>query len=172
MILRASSNRSHSLLSPVLSYADFGALKVFGMRSLFLSVLALMFAGLQALAEERYALVFGNESYDPRVGVLSNPHEDAEKVAAALRQVGFEVIGGVRKDADRAAIWAGIYELQSKLTEAGADATGFVFYAGHGGSHEARGERSNYLIPVGPAITGGKPAPGAWCRSWRCHWHA
>ena len=129
------------------------------MRILFLSVLALMFAGLQALAEERYALVFGNESYDPRVGVLSNPHEDAEKVAAALRQVGFEVIGGVRKDADRAAIWAGIYELQSKLTEAGPDATGFVFYAGHGGSHEARGIRSNYLIPVGPAITGANQLP-------------
>jgi uncharacterized caspase-like protein len=42
-------------------------------------------------AEARIALLIGNQHYNPKVGVLRNPHEDVALVGAALKQLGFHV---------------------------------------------------------------------------------
>jgi hypothetical protein len=43
-----------------------------------------------AHAEGRFALLIGNQSYDPSVGVLKNPHNDIAVVGDALAKQGFE----------------------------------------------------------------------------------
>jgi uncharacterized caspase-like protein len=42
--------------------------------------------------EKRIALVIGNQSYDPSVGILKNPHNDIAIVGKALSRQGFEVL--------------------------------------------------------------------------------
>lgn len=128
------------------------------LRSLLILILT-CWAGLSARAETRLALIIGNEDYPVEVGQLSNPHEDAEKIADALRQINFEIVGGVRKDATRDEIWAGVLDLKARLQSAGPEAVGFVYYSGHGGSHEASGIRSNYLIPARSPITAAEQLP-------------
>ena len=46
--------------------------------------------GFSALAEQRFALLIGNQNYAPGVGALTNPHKDIELVGSSLRQLGFE----------------------------------------------------------------------------------
>ena len=118
-----------------------------------------VWVGFVAKAEPRLAVVIGNEAYPPEVGALSNPHEDAGKVAQALESVGFEIIGGVREDADRTEIWNAILALQRALKAAGPDAVGFVYYSGHGASFETGGLRSNYFVPSNAPIVGANQLP-------------
>jgi hypothetical protein len=47
----------------------------------------------QKTAERRIALVIGNAAYR-NVNRLANPANDAEDIAAALRDLGFELVGG------------------------------------------------------------------------------
>ena len=42
-----------------------------------------------AQAEARFALLIGNQSYDPSVGVLRNPYNDIAVVGDALAKQGF-----------------------------------------------------------------------------------
>jgi hypothetical protein len=42
-------------------------------------------------AEERIALLIGNQVYTPKVGALRNRHEDVALVGAALKQLGFQI---------------------------------------------------------------------------------
>jgi len=92
----------------------------------------------QGWAASRVALVIGNSEYlhEPR---LENPANDADDMAAVLRELGFRVIEG--RDVDRAA-------LDSKLREFIESADGadiaLLFYAGHGMQIDGR----NFLIPV------------------------
>jgi uncharacterized caspase-like protein len=44
-----------------------------------------------ARAEARFALLIGNQAYNPKVGPLKNPHDDMALVGAALRSLGFAV---------------------------------------------------------------------------------
>lgn len=113
--------------------------------------------GLMALqhaqAEQRIALVVGNEAYPPEVGQLQHPHEDAATVASALQNVGFELIGDrILTDADAIAMNKAILAFRRALRDAGPEAVGFFYYSGHGASTDAAGRRENYLIPSGAPI--------------------
>ena len=87
----------------------------------------------------RVALIIGNSSYKS-VPALSNPQRDAEKLAAALRAIGFETVT-LASNATREKM------LDALRTFAGvADRADWamVYYAGHG--IEVNGV--NYLVPV------------------------
>jgi hypothetical protein len=91
--------------------------------------------------EKRVALVIGNGNY-PQVGVLANPPNDARLMTRTLRQVGFDVVESI--DADQKAMKRAISSFGKKLDEAGKDAVGLFYYAGHG----VQVSGNNYLIPV------------------------
>ena len=85
----------------------------------------------------RIALVIGNANYSQ--GKLLNPVNDANDIATALREVGFEVI--LVTDADLRKMEEAVEQLGSKLKRGGV---GLFYYAGHG--VQVNGE--NYLIPL------------------------
>jgi len=101
-------------------------------------------SNLGLAAEPRIALVIGNSSYAE--SPLANPANDARVIAETLRRLGFDVIE--RIDADRKTIQLASFELQDRLIEAGKDAVGLFYYAGHG--VQVGGQ--NYLIPLNSVI--------------------
>jgi len=111
--------------------------------SLLVAAFALL-AGLlpqQASAEARLALVVGNGAYST-VTPLDNPVNDAELMAKALRDVGFEVT--LVTDTSQTELVLAISRFGSRLRAAGEDATGLFYYAGHG----VQSFGSNFLLPV------------------------
>jgi uncharacterized protein (TIGR02145 family) len=88
--------------------------------------------------EKRIALVIGNSNYK-NSGLLSNPGNDAELMAATLEELDFRVIKKV--NADRQQMTQSIAEFWSEL--ANYDVALF-FYAGHG--IQVKG--INYILPV------------------------
>ncbi|WP_425406141.1 caspase family protein [Hwanghaeella sp.] len=92
----------------------------------------------------RLALVLGNGDYE--FGRLKNPANDAALIAQSLRDVGFEVFEYL--EADQRDMKRAIVNFGRELGEAGEDAVGLVYYAGHG--VQFGGE--NYMIPVGAQI--------------------
>lgn len=96
-------------------------------------------AGAQESA--RVALVIGNGTY-PKVGSLRNPPNDARLMAGTLRQLGFDVIE--RIDADQKTMKRAVKAFGNKLEQAGKDAIGLFYYAGHG----VQVGGVNYMIPV------------------------
>ena len=60
------------------------------MRTLIVSAMIFLAAALPGAAERRVALLIGNAAYD-RVADLSNPHNDAADIGAALGAIGFDV---------------------------------------------------------------------------------
>jgi len=103
-------------------------------------VLFVIFAA-PVIAAQRVALIIGNSHYD--TGPLANPVNDASDMAAALRQLGFEVI--LKKDANLEVMEEAIEDFGSRLRKGGV---GLFFYAGHG----VQVYGSNYLIPIGAKI--------------------
>ena len=95
-------------------------------------------------AAARIALVIGNSAYAE--APLANPANDARLMAETLRGLGFDVIE--RIDANRKTIQLATFELQDRLLEAGKDAVGLFYYAGHG--VQVGGQ--NYLIPLNSEI--------------------
>jgi hypothetical protein len=104
-------------------------------------VLALPCASALAAAETRIALVIGNSGY-VELGPLKNPVNDMMLMADALRGVRFEVID--RSEADQATMKRAIQEFGQRLEEAGRDAVGLFYYAGHG----IQINGINYMIPL------------------------
>lgn len=92
----------------------------------------------QAHAEKRTALVIGNAQYG-HAGALANPANDANDIAAALKEMGFNVVLGL--DLDKPAFDAKVRAFASSLSDAD---TAVLFYAGHGLQVAGR----NYLVPV------------------------
>jgi len=93
---------------------------------------------------QRLALLIGNQSYDPTVGELFNPHKDIAHVGAALKQAGFEVV--YVRDASRSQMLVSVQEHAARLQALGEGSIGFVYYTGHGAANPT--DRKNYLIPV------------------------
>ena len=90
-------------------------------------LIAAMLAGAaSAHAERRVALVVGNAAYS-HAATLRNPRNDATDVAAALRQLGFEVLLGV--DLDQQQFARKIDEFGRALDQADV---ALFYYAGHG----------------------------------------
>ena len=110
------------------------------------AVLSLASAGA-AHSAPRVALVVGNGGYDPRnITRLDNPVNDARLMEATLKSVGFEVV--LATDAGQDEMKGAIKAFGRRLREAGRDAVGLFYYAGHG--VEAGG--NNYLIPLGAEV--------------------
>ncbi len=91
------------------------------------------------VSEKRVALVIGNGAYAK--GRLKNPPNDARAMAAALREVGFEVQEVI--DADKVRIQRAMRDFGKKLRERGG--VGLFYYAGHGVQVQGK----NYLVPLG-----------------------
>ncbi|MDC0660496.1 caspase family protein [Leisingera sp. SS27] len=102
--------------------------------------------GSWVLAEERLALVIGNSSYGA-VSALDNPVRDARLIAGALEGLGFDVT--LAADAKQIEMKRAIAQFGRKLRNAGEDATGLFYYAGHG----VQSFGSNYLLPVDVALS-------------------
>ena len=111
-------------------------LRVFAIACAFLSFL---FAVDAALAEKRVALVIGNAQYKNASLVLTNPKNDADDVAAVLRDLGFEVIHAV--DATKRDFDLALAQFARLATSADA---ALFFYAGHALQFQGR----NYLMPT------------------------
>jgi uncharacterized caspase-like protein len=97
-------------------------------------------------AEPRIALIIGNGAYEA-VSPLTNPTRDAALMARTLEGLGFEVT--LATDADLATTQAAISAFGRALRDAGEEATGLFYYAGHGVQSFGR----NYILPVDAALT-------------------
>lgn len=99
------------------------------------------------LAQDRYALVIGNDTYE-NVSVLQKARNDAEAVAAALSSTGFDVT--ILLDADRRELFRSLNTFVQRL-QPGDEAV--FYFAGHGVEVEGR----NYLLPTNvPAMRPGE----------------
>jgi major membrane immunogen (membrane-anchored lipoprotein) len=107
-------------------------------RRVGLVVMAGIIVAAGAFAQgKRVALIIGNAAYP--AGPLQNPVNDAKDVAAALKQVGFEVFLGT--NADRRSMYDLIDRFGDQIH--GADIALF-YYSGHG--VQVGGD--NFLIPI------------------------
>nr|WP_321441488.1 caspase family protein [uncultured Hyphomonas sp.] len=115
------------------------------MRFLTLLMLGLI-SGLSlpliAFAEPKVALVIGNSKYQTPGWQLENPENDARLIAASLDGLGFDV--EILENATLEQMNDAFGRMRERLTEAGPDATGFFYFAGHG----IQSQGLNYLIPV------------------------
>jgi hypothetical protein len=102
------------------------------------SLICMLFTAQAAKADRRVAFVVGNGAYK-NVAQLPNPPIDAKAMAAALRNVGFEVVEGTNLTRDK---------MTEKLLDFGKKTQGadvaVFFYAGHGIAVNG----TNYLLPV------------------------
>ncbi|MDX2202510.1 MAG: caspase family protein, partial [Hyphomicrobiaceae bacterium] len=93
---------------------------------------------------DRMALVIGNAAYDPSLGKLENPANDARDVARTLRRLGFSV--WLSLDLGHVAMKDALASFAAAAHEA---TTALVFFSGHGFQHGS----VNYLAPVDAPIT-------------------
>lgn len=104
-----------------------------------LSALWIAFTADHALASRRVALVVGNAAYQDPALVLANPRSDAEAVAKALVNLGFDVtlaLNATTRDMDMA--------LKRFGDQASAADVALFFYAGHALQYQG----NNFLMPV------------------------
>lgn len=92
-----------------------------------------------ASAEKRVALVLGNSAYQ-NVAQLANPANDAAKIAATLKDAGFDVVDS-RHDLPAAETRRALRDFADRTRDADI---AVVYYAGHG----IEVDGANYLIPV------------------------
>jgi len=109
---------------------------------LWLIVLMAMAFGLKPsqAAEQRFALVIGNDEY--RAAKLATSANDAGLVADALQSAGFTVTGA--RNLDQATMRESFREFIGQVSAAGPDAVALVYLAGIG--LQFQGE--NYFVPV------------------------
>lgn len=114
-----------------------------GARRALLTLVATLLVAANAClaAETRVALVVGNGAY--KDSPLANPVHDAEAMAQALREAGFQV--QMLANADHRRTLAALRDFGDRLRQA---QVGVFYFAGHGMQIKGR----NYLIPVGAEI--------------------
>jgi len=91
-------------------------------------------------SQRRLALVIGNSDYAGN-SFLSNPVNDAEDFATALRELNFDVIH--RSNLNQQQMETVINQFMEKLRN--NNGVGLFYFSGHGVQHQGE----NYLIPVG-----------------------
>jgi len=106
-----------------------------------------VFAAIPAMAAApRIALVVGNDKYTDGLRPLSNAVPDAELIARELTEAGFDV------DPVPNAGWkdlsAAVARFTARLKQAGPDAVGLFYFAGHGVQHQG----TNYLLPTDATV--------------------
>src|SRR3954447_23554705 len=104
-----------------------------------LAAAALLLVSEPALAEKRVALVLGNSNYQ-NVAPLANPVNDSSKIAATLKDAGFDVVDS-RRDLAAAETRRALRDFADRARDADI---AVVYYAGHG----IEVDGGNYLIPV------------------------
>ena len=92
-----------------------------------------------AVAEKRVALVLGNSNYQ-NVAPLANPVNDSARIAATLKDAGFDVVDS-RRDLPAAETRRAWRDFADRARDADI---AVVYYAGHG----IEVDGGNYLIPV------------------------
>jgi uncharacterized caspase-like protein len=92
-----------------------------------------------AFAEKRVALVLGNSAYQ-NVSPLANPVNDSARIAATLKEAGFDVVDS-RRDLPAAETRRALRDFADRARDADI---AVVYYAGHG----IEVDGGNYLIPV------------------------
>jgi hypothetical protein len=108
-----------------------------------IAVALILAPALACSQERRVALVIGNAAYK-HSAPLRNPVRDANAMATALQEFGFDVIKV--ENADRGRMAAALIQFGRILK---ADGVALFFYAGHG----IQVAGANYLIPVDADIT-------------------
>src|SRR5262245_12537913 len=103
---------------------------VFGLASLLTWLIAL--PEQRATAEERIALLIGNQAYKESVGPLRNPYNDVALLASALDRLGFKIT--TIKDAGYKALETAFKAYIQQVRRAGKDTVSFFYYSGHGAS--------------------------------------
>jgi len=117
------------------------------LRTLVFPIVTLLITMTGALhAESRIALVVGNSEYQS-VSSLDNASNDAALIASTLSGLGFDVHDLI--DADREELTRGIAQFGRALRQAGPEATGLFYYAGHG----VQSFGVNYLLPVSAELS-------------------
>ena len=96
--------------------------------------------------EPRIALVIGNADYADAIK-LANPAKDAELIGATLKKLGFDVI--LVTNAPQKQMQRAIVDFGDRLAEAGSNAVGLFYYAGHGLQLDGQ----NYLVPTDADIS-------------------
>ena len=104
-----------------------------------LAAAAFLFVSGPAFAEKRVALVLGNSAYQ-NVAPLANPVNDGAKIAATLKDAGFDVVDS-RRDLAAAETRRALRDFADRTRDADI---AVVYYAGHG----IEVDGGNYLIPV------------------------
>ncbi len=99
----------------------------------------LLFAGGDALADKRVALVIGNAGY-AHAPALDNPVRDATAVSVMLQDAGFQVVE-TRSNLDNMRMRRAVRDFSVMTHDADV---AVVFYAGHG----LEVDGTNYLIPT------------------------
>ncbi len=94
--------------------------------------------------EQRTALVIGNAAYEREIGVLQNAGNDAEDVASALRQLGFQVT--LLRDAEHGQMDEALHAFHEQLRK--HRGVGLFYFAGHGAELDGLG----YLLPLHSGI--------------------
>jgi uncharacterized caspase-like protein len=104
-----------------------------------LAAAALLAVSQPAFAEKRVALVLGNSAYR-NVPQLANPVNDSARIAATLKDAGFDVVDS-RRDLPAAETRRALRDFADRARDADI---AVVYYAGHG----IEVDGANYLIPV------------------------
>ncbi|MEM9248378.1 MAG: caspase family protein [Pseudomonadota bacterium] len=105
-----------------------------------------LFGSRTADAGPRIALIIGNGAYSS-ITPLENPVSDAVLMSQSLEEVGFDVT--LLTDADLTALKRGVAEFGRALRNAGPEATGLFYYAGHG----VQSFGANYLLPTDTQVS-------------------
>ncbi len=112
-----------------------------GLLLVFSALILLWLGPTSAGAAERIALVVGAGVYQ-NLAVLANPPNDARLMAKTLRAVNFRVLESYNPD--RQALLSIITDFRDALQQAGENAIGLFFYAGHGVQFDGR----NFMVPA------------------------
>src|SRR5215216_1899081 len=104
-----------------------------------LAAAAFLLVSGPAFAEKRVALVLGNSAYK-NVAPLTNPVNDSARIAATLKEAGFDVVDS-RHDLPAAETRRVLRDFADRSRDADI---AVVYYAGHG----IEVDGGNYLIPV------------------------
>lgn len=123
------------------------------MRILLAILIAICCAAPAITEERRLALIIANEDYPTEIGRLTNTHEDAAIVEAALQRVGFHVTKMLDADADAMEEALTNFELAINREAAdGDDVVAFFYGSMHGAAAEVDGRTRNFLLPAKETI--------------------
>jgi uncharacterized caspase-like protein len=121
-----------------------------GRLSVLIVVLGLMVFGVRPVQAQddsaRIALIIGNGAYGS-VAALDNPVPDAQLMSEVLEARGFKVT--MLTDANQVTLNRAIAQFGRDLRDAGADATGLFYYAGHA----VQSFGTNFLLPTDATLT-------------------